>query len=81
MSDATVLRLQPVGPGEEIVLIMCPHGDCRSEDAHEARARRERVTLAASMDLNAKGVDYQPGQVWTASPRRKYRRRTGVVRT
>lgn len=52
----------------------------RHRPAHEARHRRERVVLEASRLTNERGIDYQPGQVWAASPRRKNRRRTGVIR-
>lgn len=57
----------------------CPQPHCRrlvsvlSVPAHKAAHRRVNVVHAARMDMNAKGVDFQPDQQWTG---KRTRRRT-----
>ena len=58
---------------EELIGTIGPcsvHGGwCLQRAEHAATARREAVVLKASLDMNAKGVDYQPDQQWTAKRR------------
>lgn len=47
-----------------------------SAEAHAAADRRAAVVSASAMEMNRRGIDFQPVQSWTAkhSPRRRARR-------
>ncbi len=51
--------------GEVIDCHRCGIGfTAEGADAHAMRHRREDVVNAGARDMNAKGVDFQPGQRW-----------------
>ena len=52
--------------GESVVGVICDdHGWCDSRTAHDARSRRESIVNATAIDMNRRGVNFQPGQSWS----------------
>jgi hypothetical protein len=56
---------------EQVVgaLVQCPRCGlawAASDTAHRATHRREDVVHEASMEMNLRGVNFQPGQQWHA---------------
>jgi hypothetical protein len=62
---------------EEPIGVLCSHGMCASDATHEATLRREAVVRESAMEMNRRGVDFQPGQrAALSSPKRRGRRST-----
>lgn len=62
----------------EVGFICEQHGWCPHAVAHVLAVVRAHTVMEHAFDSNQRGINFQPGQTWTAihSPRRRARRRT-----